>query len=762
MTVSHKTTIRDLQERQLTSDLFFSWLVVLFFVFASLLSREVSIIDSLSLCLFITIDAISGALFWILISKKSTFNVFELFGIGIALGTSICAILQQIFRNSIFDGVSPFLFFCATLIVFKKYKKHRQVIQITRVRSLRSIFLVCTLASLALCSENYVNWVTVLILAIGFLVIPKKLQGNSRIVLVTIAIFVSVAHFARKILETFLFGFSNVTSRVSNFDQVFFEANSRGIENYGPFDNIFLSNTKFAYYWFSDAWSGSFSAKAGANEWVVTTEFGILVAALGAFFLAKAVCISRNYSSIQSSTALILLATASLQGNANYAFSSQSFSLFISVLWIILIIFLMNENAIQLTSSNLVTLMFTIWILVLTKTLVAIPFLLGASVLSLLSFVAKRFATAIIYFATLFGSFLVYLVFIRPETSLQGSYSQLSIKPTFVIFEFYTINHWLDFVLFIIFELAGVLCLIRSKRIFKDSFLSSIFILLLFSFASALLIKFEKSTMVNQYLLIPLLLITPFLIVELLCSNFIKRKLTIKNLFYSSVLGVFAGFVSTWGMNHYNEKNYLGPWRVTLIRIIPATVVILFIVTISLKKFFANQKQAIFGFCIVALVASGPGSYIAHSLKPFQRVILSKDYWEIKDSSLQLKFAQIEPSMKFIESSATPSDVIASNSLDDLGLIAAMTGIRNFASTYTRNLWGNTEIRYENQSSFGADPNSNNYDFLRDGCVTLFFQDKSVAGLNRATLEPYATIMYEDEFGAVLKLSESYPIPEEC
>ena len=118
--------------------------------------------------------------------------------------------------------------------------------------------------------------------------------------------------------------------------------------------------------------------------------------------------------------------------------------------------------------------------------------------------------------------------------------------------------------------------------------------------------------------------------------------------------------------------------------------------------------------------------------------------------------------MQSVSSLAAPSDVIASKSLNDFGLIAAMKGIRNFASTYTRQLWGNTEIRYENQTSFGAYPNSNNYEFLRNGCVTLFFHDKSVSEINRDTLEPYATIMFEDEFGAVLKLSESYPIPEEC
>ena len=760
MTEGHKTTINDLQERQLISDLFFSWLVVLFFIFASLLSREVSIIDSLSLCLFITIDVISGALFWILISKKSTFNVFELFGTGIALGTSICTILQQIFRNSIFDGVSPFLFFGATLFVFKKYQKNKQSIEITQVKSLRPIFLVCTLASLALCSENYVNWVTVLILAIGFLVIPKKLQVNSRIALVTIAIFVSVAHFARKILESVLFGFSNVTSRVSNFDQVFFEANSRGIENYGPFDNIFLSNTKFAYYWFSDAWSGSFSAKAGANEWVVTTEFGILVAALGAFFLAKAVCVNRHYSSIQSSAALILLATASLQGNANYAFSSQSFSLFISVLWIILIIFLINENAIHPTSANLVTLMFSIWILVLTKTVISVPFLLGIVVLMLASLARRLRFDAFIYMMTLVGSLIVYFVFIRPEALLRGSYSQIEFNLTTIIFEYFTINPWLDFILFLIFELIGVLWLLRQRNVLKDNFLSGNSIFLVFSFVSSLFIFFTN-TSANQYLVVPLLLISPFLFSEGI-SRFHTWLLSFRKIVFGVAIGICAGFFSTAGLNHLAEKKSITPLGVTIFRLIPIWATIIFVSLILFQTFFNKQRRKLFQYCIMVLVAAAPGSYIAHTIKPLQQVILSKDYFEKKDSSLQIKMAQIQPSMQSVSSLATYSDVIASNSLDDFGLIAAMTGVRNFASTYTRQLWGNTEIRYQNQTSFGTDPNSNNYEVLRDGCVTLFFHDKFVSEINRTTLEPYATIMFEDEFGAVLKLSEGYSIPEEC
>ena len=86
------------------------WIIVLFFILSSLLSQQVSLEDSLSLCLFLTIDVISGAIFWTLISKKRNLGVFEIFGTGIVLGTSICTTFQQFLRDTPFKEISISLF----------------------------------------------------------------------------------------------------------------------------------------------------------------------------------------------------------------------------------------------------------------------------------------------------------------------------------------------------------------------------------------------------------------------------------------------------------------------------------------------------------------------------------------------------------------------------------------------------------------------------------------------------------------------------
>lgn len=763
MTKNLKTNNLEVTIQPSIKNFIYLFATIIYFVLSSLLSRQVSLSDSLSLCLFLIIDAISGAIFWSLVSQKNKFSIFEICGTGIVFGTLGCTIIQQFLRTTPLDKISPFILPVLTLLIYFKNRKNNYLIKKIDPASIKQIFLVCAITSLAYCSEDYVNWSIVLILTVGiiFLNAAEKLKISTGIEFSIAIFFITIAFNLRKYLDKRLFGFSTTSSRVSNYDQVFFEANSRGLRNYGPFDNIFLSNTKFAYYWFSDAWAGALTAQSGVREWIVTTEFGLLIACLGSIFLVKAICTNRQYSEQQSSTTLILIATASLQGNANYAFSSQSFSLTVSVLLMIFILFLVNENQILPKSSKLIVLMISTWILVITKTVIAIPFLVGFVALFSFTLVKKNYFKAITYVSTVFGGLFLYLIFVKPESSLQGSYSNFSLRPTMTIFEFWTVNPILDFIIFMLLEMSGLFWLVKNKKIFRDDFLLSNSFFLILSFSTSILIKFDGSTAANQYLIIPFLLVLPFLIIESFQIESSKKKSSMA-IYICVGLGICAGFIATSGLNYLREKNNLTPPAITLFRLIPIFVSICLCALLFLRQFVKTEKQTVFRYCLVVLVASAPGSYIAHSIKPLQQVILSKDYFEIKDNSLQIKMTHIKPAMKFISSALSPSDVIASNSPDDFGLIAAMTGVRNFASTYTRQLWGNTALRYENQTSFGAEPNLASYRYLRDGCVTWFYYDKSVSETPRTTWDPYAVIRFEDDFGTVLELNDHLRSPNKC
>jgi len=80
------------------------------------------------------------------------------------------------------------------------------------------------------------------------------------------------------------------------------------------------------------------------------------------------------------------------------------------------------------------------------------------------------------------------------------------------------------------------------------------------------------------------------------------------------------------------------------------------------------------------------GSFVAHSLRsPLKQYIVAKNNWDSETQNVELKYSQLNTALQFVEVNSSSIDVIASNSTTDLGLIAAVTGVRNFATSYLPN-----------------------------------------------------------------------------
>jgi hypothetical protein len=166
---------------------------------------------------------------------------------------------------------------------------------------------------------------------------------------------------------------------------------------------------------------------------------------------------------------------------------------------------------------------------------------------------------------------------------------------------------------------------------------------------------------------------------------------------------------------------------------------------------------------MIVLASSMAGSYVAQSFRSAQQEFLySKRNWNLPFEDVAMELNRIKRATIYINSELRMKDVLASNSVTDKGLLAALTGVRNYASSYHDNLWGGEEHRYIEQNVFAKDPSEKSYVALRNGCVTWFYYDKDESPGKAKSFEPYAKTKYEDEHGAVLKLSESYPLPDEC
>ncbi|HBZ62144.1 MAG TPA: hypothetical protein DEO42_04980, partial [Acidimicrobium sp.] len=262
-------------------------LVVLFsFIFFFLITHAVSVQDSLRLSVSLAIDLLIGSLIWILVSKKKQFHIFELFGIGIVIGSSLSTIAQLLTRDLF---VQPFinLPLCLLIValVLKRLKATDTQLEI-KTPVLSTTLGILAVSMLLVSGDRYYLWTATLLLFAAFIVATRfdnessELGRSGVIPAILVATFAAVSLGVASVVETLIYGQRTSISYVSGWDGVIFEASSKALINYGPFDHIFLSNIKYAYYWFHDAWAGAFTQRSGITDWVVTTQFGAIVVAI--------------------------------------------------------------------------------------------------------------------------------------------------------------------------------------------------------------------------------------------------------------------------------------------------------------------------------------------------------------------------------------------------------------------------------------------------------------------------------------------------
>ncbi|MFM8851747.1 MAG: hypothetical protein ACKOGL_00865, partial [Acidimicrobiaceae bacterium] len=166
-------------------------------------------------------------------------------------------------------------------------------------------------------------------------------------------------------------------SYVSGWDGVVFEASSKALINYGPFDHIFLSNIKYAYYWFHDAWAGAFTQRAGVADWIVTTQFGTVVVAISSITLLYVIVERRVSNPKFRIFVLAIVASPSLIGAPSALLSLASFSQMLALLWIITLAFLIDEFFAKANKRILLLIVLFSCVLVMTKLTIAVPVIAG-------------------------------------------------------------------------------------------------------------------------------------------------------------------------------------------------------------------------------------------------------------------------------------------------------------------------------------------------------------------------------------------------
>ena len=746
--------------------------ILFFFIFSFLITHEVSFQDSLQLCAVLALDFVTGATLWILLSRKNEYSIFELLGVGIALGTSLNAIGQLVLRGTILGSLFNYLFFVFMVLLYLHFRqKDNFAIQMSPTRH-STVLAVCTTALILLCGDRYYLWVGVLILSLAIYALtkfePSPSSNKSRSLFVLFLLgSVALALLSSSILENFLFGPRSTTSYIGGWDGVYAEASSKSITSYGPFDNIFLANTKNAYYWFSYAWSGSFTDRSKASDWILTTHAGYVLIALATMSIVFAILQTLSRSKSIAFIPLAVVASTSLIGSSNFLLDTGSFSQCISVLYLALAFFAIKELLDHSTLSNILLAVLSISLLVLTKLTVAIPLISGLCLfVFLIWFVGvsqkQKFLVSLGILVSGITSLAIFFVFINQQTEFQNSQSEFVIKAVPNAFGIGTGLLLIDIGLLLALRFPIFYGQIRNR----DLFANLILLVSLTSLSMAVVISSSWVNQANTYLLLPFsfgagLLISKHLLQErnLFCIADTKRRFSV---YFATVIGGCLGFITTARLFYLhlnfvkNADYYLVVSLIPLMSIIPVSVFSF------LKPTTTKRHKTFASLMTVVFLATSAGSFVAHSLRELERkIIFNKNDWDLPVEEVELPNRNLQGAIAFILTNFDVNDVLADNSSDNI-LLAAGTGTRSYASTYGRTFSIAHDERFVTQVEFAQNANLSNYEYLRNGCVTWFYYDKDESPGRAKSFEPYATTKFEDEYGAVLKLSESYPLPDEC
>jgi len=725
----------------------------------------------------LAIDLLTGSLIWILASKKTHFHIFELFCIGIVIGSTLSTIAQLLTRNTF---VQPFvnLPLCLLVVVLAIKRLRSAEAQIEVQTPVLSTNLGILAAAMLLVSgDRYYLWTATLLLFAVFIFTTRFDNENTepskfrilRAMLVTG--FAAVSLGVASVVENLIYGRRTTISYVSGWDGVIFEASSKALINYGPFDHIFLSNIKYAYYWFHDAWAGAITQRAGVADWIVTTQFGTVVVAISSIALLYVIVERRVNNPKLRIVVLAIVASPSLIGAPSALLSLASFSQMLALLWIITLAFLMDEFFAKANKATLLLIVLFSCVLVMTKLTIAVPVIAGhiAAWAALTTF--KSTNKGLKLFAvtgglSILASGILYVIFIRPEPELAQTYFTFEIGFTEKMFGIVTGQLILDIVIFFIVKAFASSQVFANRRILKDPFTLTMLSISLASLGCALLIEFELSV-ANTYMLVPFLAFFTLIVGIETINKFDQLEAGFKHLRTYSLLaiaiGLLAGAVSTYRLHKLNYEFVTTTSPLLLASLVPLVSILVAFVFFSLVSQFAKSALPRFFLVSVVALAIPTGSYISHSFRETQRTraleTLGWDDSTVED--VESKFNELEPVVKFMETKLDSSDVLASNSTSDFGLLAAMTGIRNYASSYVSDMQG-VEGRFPKQFSFAQNPTDQTYSALRNECVTWFYYDRDENNTEISDFMPFAEVTYEDEFGVLLKLSSQVGLPSFC
>jgi hypothetical protein len=255
--------------------LFLSGFTGLFFASALV---GVNLKEAIQASLVITIQVCTGAALWRIYKAPTKESVHELFGVGLAIGSSVAVLSHLVLFRTFTGGLSwivPSVVLSLVIATSPRAKSKFQKIEITPLEP----FALDALILSATVGLSFWWWwtlpVVVALLAIRHLVIYSF--RSKRYALIILG---GISTIGVLFIANYMKGLNDIWWLFS-YDQIFSESMSISLANWGPTDNIQHAGSNFSYHWFALAWSGITTQGAAVGSWVMITKILPICAMFG-------------------------------------------------------------------------------------------------------------------------------------------------------------------------------------------------------------------------------------------------------------------------------------------------------------------------------------------------------------------------------------------------------------------------------------------------------------------------------------------------
>ena len=270
-----KSALCELTKTSVFIKLFLSGFIGLFFASALV---GVNPREAIQASLVITIQICTGAALWRIFKAPSKESFHELFGVGLAVGSSVAVLSHLVlFRTFIgrFSWLVPSIVLLLVILTTSSAKSKFQKIEITPIDAyvFDALILSTTVALSFWWWWTFPVVVVLLTLKYAF-IYACNLKHIALIVLCAIATIgiLLIANYLKNL---------NNSWWLFSYDQIFSESMSISLANWGPTDNIQHAGSNFSYHWFALAWSGITTQGASVGSWVMITKILPICAMFG-------------------------------------------------------------------------------------------------------------------------------------------------------------------------------------------------------------------------------------------------------------------------------------------------------------------------------------------------------------------------------------------------------------------------------------------------------------------------------------------------